>query len=244
MKDRTGEINYNNFGSKMKIIKYRKANDIDILFVEYDCVLKHRKYSDFKNGKVKCPYEKRSWGHGCLGEGEYQIFENGKHTKCYKTWYNMLKRCYSKEFHKLQPTYEKCEVCKEWLNFQNFARWYYENYYQCANEKMQLDKDILVKGNKIYSPHTCVFVPSHINKIFEGNLSGIWFDEDRNKWRSYIHVYGKRKHLGRFLTKKEAFEQYKKAKENYIKEIANKYKDEIPYKLYNAMMTYEVNEND
>lgn len=60
MKDRTGEINYNNFGSKMKIIKYRNNRDIDILFVDYNWVIKHREYSDFKNGKVKCPHERSS----------------------------------------------------------------------------------------------------------------------------------------------------------------------------------------
>ena len=78
----------------------------------------------------------------------------------------MLRRCYDEKLHKKYPTYIDCKVCEEWLNFQNFAKWYYNNYYEIENEKICLDKDILHKGNKIYSPDNCVFVPNNINVLF------------------------------------------------------------------------------
>lgn len=155
----------------------------------------------------------------------------------------MLERCYSKEFHKTHPTYKDCEVCEEWLNFQNFATWYIDNYYVVENQTMCLDKDILYKGNKIYSPDTCIFVPQEINTLFvKRNKSrgkypiGVYYSKEKNKYRSML---GKT-HLGYFDTPEGAFNVYKKAKERHIKEIADKYKCDIPKKLYEAMYEYKV----
>ena len=74
----------------------------------------------------------------------YKSTENGKKTKCYQTWQNMLMRCYDEKFHARKPAYIGCKVCEEWHNFQNFAKWYEENYYEIEGERMYLDKDILV----------------------------------------------------------------------------------------------------
>lgn len=68
----------------------------------------------------------------------------------------MIKRCYNQKCLLKDNTYRGCSVCDEWLNFQNFGEWYDENYYEVPNEVMDLDKDILHKGNKIYSPDNCV----------------------------------------------------------------------------------------
>ena len=81
----------------------------------------------------------------------------------------MLERCYDTEHSYKFPTYENCIVCDEWLNYQNFARWFDINYYEIEGEVMCLDKDILFKGNKIYSPKTCIFVPRGINNLFTKN---------------------------------------------------------------------------
>ena len=128
--DRIGEINYNNFGSKMVIIEYRMRGDIDVYFPEYDWTAENVQYSNFKNGLIKCPYEKRYYNIGYLGEGKYKVKENGKNTKCYITWHSMLQRCYDTKYHNEKPTYEDCKVYDEWLCFQNFAKWYYNNYYE------------------------------------------------------------------------------------------------------------------
>ena len=129
--DRTGEENLNNFGSKMVIKEYRKYSDIDVYFPQYNWTFKHSTYKEFKNGKIACPYEKRTFGVGYLGEGKI----NGKDTKCYKIWHNMLMRCYYPKYHEKHPTYKECKVSKEWQNLQNFDDWYYNNYYEVGNEK-------------------------------------------------------------------------------------------------------------
>ena len=164
--DKIGEKGINTFRSKMIIVKYRNAHNIDVFFPQYDCVVRNKQYTTFKNGKIKCPYERRYYGVGYLGEGNYKVCENGKHTKVYKTWHSMLERCYSDKCQEKNPTYKNCSVTEEWHNFQNFAKWYSENFYEIEGERMCLDKDILVKHNKIYSPETCMFVPITINSLF------------------------------------------------------------------------------
>ena len=234
--DRTGEIGYNSFGSKMELITYRNFNDIDIYFEEYDWVSKHKKYNDFRDGKIKCPYEPRLYGIGFLGEGGYNCYHIS-----YNVWHNMIKRCYCSDKND-NPTYIGCEVCREWYNFQNFAKWYEENYYEIEGQKMHLDKDILIKGNKIYSPQTCVIVPQRINSIFEKHT--ILNKKEKGKYVPRMKVDGVSMYFGRFETREEAFEVYKKAKEKYIKEVADEYKCYIPTKLYEAMYKYEVEIND
>ena len=88
--DRIEETRTNNFGSKMMIVEYRKYSDIDIYFPEYNWMAKNKQYGDFKKGEIKCPYERRAFKIGYIGEGKYKTKENGKYTKVYKTWKSML----------------------------------------------------------------------------------------------------------------------------------------------------------
>ena len=86
---------------------------------------------------------------------------NGKPLKFYNTWKSMLKRCYSEKYQAKNPTYVGCGVCDEWLVLSNFKVWFDANY----RTGMELDKDILIPSNKVYSPDTCQFVPHHINSL-------------------------------------------------------------------------------
>ena len=126
--DRTGEVVYNNFGSKMQIINYRNYDDIDVHFEEYNYTKEHTQYGHFKRGNVKCPYERRFCGVGYLGEGKYKVRINGKDTKHYTIWNSMLQRCYNPKVIEKRPTYEGCRVHESWHNFQTFSEWYHENY--------------------------------------------------------------------------------------------------------------------
>ena len=168
----------------------------------------------------------------------------------------MLTRCYSEKEHKKHPTYIDCEVRDEWRNFQNFAKWYENNYYTVKGEIMHLDKDILVKHNKIYSPETCIFVPQAINKLFvksdkSRGSSVIGTSPLKNgKYRAYCQIFNpetgksKRSHLGVYNTQEKAFEVYKQFKEKNIKEVADYYKEQIPINLYNALYRYKVEITD
>lgn len=250
-KDRLNETRLNTNGEEMRIVRYGCRTDIDVQF-EDGTVVEHREYDAFKKGKIKNPMTPTVYGVGYFGIGKFKsIDENGKITKCYNAWLNMLKRCYDTKWQEKHPTYKGCKVCEEWHNFQVFAEWYYSNFYEIENnEQMTLDKDILKKGNKIYSPESCIFVPQFINKLFtkcdktRGNLP-IGVSKHRNKFQAHLSKgNGKRIRLGTYTAPNEAFRAYKKAKEQYIKEVAEKYKGKIPYKLYQAMMNYEVKIDD
>lgn len=257
-KNKVGEIGYNKFGSEMIITEYRGYHDIDVYFPQYNWTARSVDYGNFKKGKISCPYEPTTYGIGYVGEGIHKIHdENGKLTKCYITWSSMLQRCYDNKFHEKNPTYKGCEVPKEWLNYQNFAEWYYKNYYEIEGERMCLDKDILHKGNKIYSDKTCIFVPYNINVLFvksdkiRGEYPiGVSYNKRNKKFIAQCSVYdykenkNKNKNLGLYNTPEEAFKVYKQFKENYIKEVADYYKSKIPSKLYQAMYNYEVEITD
>ena len=189
---------------------------------------------------------------GSIGKGEYNSV---KDNRAYMVWKGMLDRCYNEKYRNKYKTYIDCEVYEEWFCFQNFAEWFYENYYEIEGEEMHLDKDILIKGNKIYSPDTCVFVPKRINSLFtkcdraRGNLPvGVRYRRDTNKFRVECSTQKNgvkhRVSLGQYDTVEEAFEVYKQFKENYIKEVAEEYKHKIPVKLYEALINYKVEITD
>ena len=253
--DRTGEEKVNSFGSKMVVKEYRKYSDIDVYFPEYDWTAKHVQYNNFKNGKIKCPYEPRVYGVGYLGEGKYKAFEDGKFTDEYDMWQDMLRRCYDPKLHEKYSTYKDCEVEDKWLNFQHMARWIDENYYEVPGEKMCLDKDILYKGNKVYSRETCIFVPQRINSLFTkadnsrgDNPIGVSDLPSGNYRVDCNNGYGKSVYLGTYKTKEEAFRIYKEYKEKVIKEVIDSYEGKIPEPFYSrlkeAMYNYEVDITD
>lgn len=249
---RIGEERINNVGSLMKVIQYNNCYDILVRFIEHDCTVRTR-WGEFCRGEVKSPYDKSVHNIGYLGEGDYIIWKDGKTTPQYAAWKRILARCYDGKTLERQTTYKGVSVCDEWHNFQNFAKWYDENYYEIEGERMCLDKDILVKGNKVYSPDTCVFVPSCINNMFVKN------NARRGKLPIGVHQETKAKHnfiarcndgngnythIGMFDTPSEAFSAYKDFKEKAIKDVANKYYNKIPQKLYNSMIKYIVEIDD
>ena len=253
--DRIGEEGYNKFGSKMIITRYENARDLDVYFPEYDWTFKQVYYSNFKKGKIKCPYEPRYFGVGYLGEGKYKIVENGKLKIEYIIWHNMLRRCYDPKLQEKRPTYKGCKVENYLLNFQNMGEWLDENYYEIPGEKMCLDKDILCKGNKVYSRETCIFVPQRINTLFTKsnntrgkNPIGIHQSSSGNYQVMCSNGYGKNIPLGTYLTKEEAFKIYKEYKEKVIKEVIDSYEGKIPEPFYSklktAMYNYEVEMDD
>ena len=253
--DRIGEERLNNFGSKMVIKEYRNARDIDVYFPGYDWTFKHAIYKNFKNEEIKCPYEPRYYGVGYIGEGKYKAFESGKKTDEYRIWYNMLERCYDPKYQEKRPTYKGCRVEDYLLNFQHMGEWIDENYYEVPGEKMQLDKDILYKGNKVYSRESCIFVPQRINTLFTkcdkargDNPIGVYQLPSGNYQVTCNNGYGKYIYLGTYSTKEEGFQVYKQYKEKVIKEVIDSYEGKIPEPFYSklktAMYNYEVEIDD
>lgn len=170
---------------------------------------------------------------------------NGKHTKCYSLWKAMLERCYNKKHLKRYPTYEVCTVCDEWLLFSNFKKWFDKNY----KEGYHLDKDILVQGNKIYSPNTCAFIPAHINTIICDSSSkrgeykiGVTWCRYHNKFSAHAKIKKREKFLGYYKDEESAFNAYKKAKSAEIRRVAKESfnRNEINKDVYMALLRFKI----
>ena len=190
-------------------------------------------------------------GVGYLGSNlDLKSTHNGKLCKIYTQWYSMIERCYSEKLHRINPTYIGCTVSDEFKDYSKWREWY--DNYQYKYDGWQLDKDLLIKGNKTYSIETCVFLPHIINSTLtksnktRGNyLIGTYFDKQYKKFVAKISLgAGNQKVLGYYDNEYEAHLSYKKAKEEYIKELADKYKDLLDPRAYEALYNYTVDIDD
>ena len=200
------------------------------------------KYYHAKNRAIKYPYHKTLHNIGYLGEGEYKSKLNKTFTEVYTIWAGLIKRCYSVKSLKASPTYRNVTVCKEWHNFQTFAKWFHEesNY----QEGWHLDKDILSVNSKIYSPETCIFIPQALNsftasskstKDLTSQYTGVSFYKLTNKFVALICVDGKQKCLGYFnntqFGQKRAAVKYRKARKIEADKWREKMKNILPEKV-------------
>lgn len=242
--DRLGEIQLMHCGDYAKIIEYNSSLDVVVQFQDEHGYICHVEYWNFKKGHVKNPYHKNKYG-GYVGEGKYKSTENRKGTYIYNAWIRMLERSKNKKFKEKFPAYKDVDCCDEWLCFQNFAEWYEENYYEVNGQSMEVDKDWLHQGNKIYCPEFCSVVPSIINSCLlthektKGNLPIGISKTTGNKYKARISIEGKRKDLGVYVDLIDALNAYKKAKIDYVKYLANKYRGVLPKKVYNQMIHFD-----
>ena len=213
-----------------------------------DC--RGKKISDALKGKVNIFRRQTK----CYGVGicdiPFSTYSSDKVQRAYGLWSNIIARSCNDSVKDKHKTYKDCSVCSEWLLFSNFLKWFNDptNGYK---EGYSVDKDILVKGNKVYSPDTCCFVPREINSLLTKSnatrgVYPIGVSKRGKRFSARSNFYGKTKKLGMFDTPEEAFQAYKQAKETYIKDIATQYyKDgKITKKVYDALMRYEVEITD
>ena len=185
-----------------------------------------------------------------VSKWEHPTWINGRIHPFYEQWRGMHRRC--KEILKPRNTlYKNCTICKEWDDYDIYFKWAKENYYEIPGERICLDKDILVKGNKIYSPEFCIFVPQRINQLFESSKAsrgkyplGISYLKNNDTFMVRMRKNGETVLLGIYNDIDEAFNKYKTEKEKYIKEIADEYKCKIPKELYEAMYNYKIEIKD
>lgn len=249
LKDRTGETKTTRHGQVMTIIKYNNCHDIDVEFDD-GTIVENVEYSNFVKDTIKNPCRPSVCGVGYIGIGEYSFITN---KRIYMAWRGMLERCYvARSLNRSRgASYKECSVDSRFYNFQYFCNWFINNIW---DEKcIILDKDILIKNNKIYSPESCILVDQRINCLFtkRSNYRGnccIGVKYYNNHYVAQCNdVNGVRRCLGWFGTEIEAFNCYKEYKEKVIKQVADIYKEKyenFPQKLYNAMYCYEIDYND
>ena len=158
----------NNYGP-FKIVSYSGYDSVEVMFIDTG-YRTTTEAGNVRRGNVKDYLAPSVFGVGFIGDGIHKTKINGKQTKAYKTWSSMFVRCYCPKLHAKYPTYKECSVGKEWLNFQAFAEWFYNNY----TDGLHLDKDIIKKGNKIYCPEFCKFV-THTENVIEAHAKNYEF---------------------------------------------------------------------
>ena len=249
-----GKTKENLQGCLMKIIEYNNDNDIIVEFQDKYKYKVKTTYNTFQSRSIKNRFYPSVQGVGIIGEKHRgNLRKNKKFSIEYSIWTSMLERATNNDFKNKNLSYIDCEVCNEWLLYDSFYDWIHgqDNFFKYNEIKLYLDKDILIKNNKLYSPDTCCLVPKRVNQIFvKSNLSRgkypIGVGKLNNKYRAYCSVNGKTIHLGCFSTIDEAFNTYKVFKENYIKKVAEEEYSQgnIIKKCYDAMMKYEVEIDD
>ena len=248
-KDCVGKVFKSKSSGDFKVLKYNGSKDVEIQFLKtgYETVVQ---LGHIKSGSIKDPYSPSVFGVGITGT-KYPPTINGVQTKEYVLWKHMLERCYSDTYKKKQPTYEGCEVSDNFKSYTYFYEWCNKQM-GFDNEYWQLDKDLLIKGNKVYSEDYCVFLPKEINLVLTKSnktrgehLIGVcWYKKDKAFVARVNKNKGGSEYLGSFKTELEAFNAYKQAKEAFVKEQATKWKSQIDYRAYNALMNYTVEITD
>ena len=248
-KDCVGKVFKSTSSGDFKIIKYNDSYNVEIQFLKtgYKATVE---LGHIKSGLIKDPYSPSVHGVGIFGT-KYPSKINGVLTKEYKLWTHMLQRCYSASLKKKSPTYEGCEVSDNFKSYEYFYEWCHSQV-GFGIEGFELDKDLLIKGNKVYSENTCAFIPSEINLVLtkctasrgEYLIGTHWSSSNKAFVARVRKNKGEQERLGSFNTEIEAFNAYKTAKENYLKELANKWKDRIDPRAYKALMNYTVEIDD
>lgn len=158
-----GQIVSTNQYGDVRIVRYYNNRHLMVEFARTGTLCSVN-LSNLYKGKLADPFAERKTKlireHGYRGIGKYRQVS---HKAAYDLWSNMLNRCYNPQMRKNAESYKNCSVCEQWHNFQFFAEWYYS---QIREPGYTLDKDILVKGNRVYAPDRCAMVPPDINILF------------------------------------------------------------------------------
>ena len=248
-KDCVGKVFKSKSSGDFKILKYNNSKNVEIQFINtgFESTVQ---LTTIKSGEVKDRLSPSVYSVGVLGT-KCPTKINGRTTKEYMLWCSMLERCYSDTYKNKYQTYEGCEVSGNFLYYEYFYEWC-QNQIGFGVEGFELDKDLLIKGNKVYNENTCIFIPQEINSLLTKStasrgkhLIGVSWNKKDNAFVATVNKgKGKQERLGSFNTEIEAFNAYKTAKESFVKEQAEKWKGQIDKRAYEALMKYEVNIDD
>ena len=236
----------NRFGD-VKILEYKNNKQVVIMFLNTGFITEES-MGVIRSGHIRDSSLPTTCGFGYIDIEGVSI--GRKATKEYQLWNNMINRCYNENLRHKNPTYKDCSVAEGWRYLSKFKEWC-NHQIGFGNEGWELDKDLLSKECKIYSEHTCVFVPPEINCALpisasvRGSLPvGVIHSSNKTRYRARIQRGYKWESLGTYDTPEEAFYAYKPVKEAHIKSLANKWKDQIDARVYEALMNWTIEITD
>ncbi len=240
-----GDFFITNEGYDVVVTNYINSKNIWVQFLDdfgYECKVEARQ---LKLGRIKNPYHKSVRGVGYLGIGEFLCYTNNELTREYKAWSAAMNRCYSENRRDSDNNYIGCTIHEDWHNFQVFAKWYVSQ--KGYGMGYELDKDLLVEGNRVYGATTCCLVPKEINNFLvlrkndRGKYPlGVHYDKNAKAFVARIQVGSDRISLGKYGTPEEAFEIYKKNKELLAVNLAYKYKDTINERVFKHLLRFKI----
>lgn len=154
----------------------------------------------------------------------------GAQDPCYVVWKSMIGRCFGLKVKVNQPTYDAVYCVDAWKTFSVFKEWMVAQQY----EGKQLDKDLLVPGNRIYGPAYCLFVTPEVNTAVKGDYSKA-SDLPRGVNRNGKKFSGEfqKRHLGTFETSEDAHNSYLQARNQWFKALAATQTD---FRVRNALL--------
>lgn len=244
---KTGDILETKFHGLLQILEYKDSKNVVGKFLSTGYTVTGRADS-FRKGYVRDRLAKTICGAGFLGMEDHST--HPEYVNIYQRWRNMIVRCNQSQETAYRPSYLGCTICPEWHDLSKFFNWCI-THPQWNSGKWELDKDILVKGNKVYSPTTCCFVPTEVNNLF------VKRDKLRGPFVIGVTRYSKNKFIAQCqdgkgslttfpprLTELESFMDYKIFKESVIKSTAETYKPCISNDVYQVMVRYEVETTD
>ena len=242
-----GQIFPTNNCGNLEIIEYINKRNVTVRFLNTNFIT-NVELGDIRRGNVRDYLMPSVYNVGII-DIKYPAYFEGKMLLEYQIWHDMLRRCYDQNWQIRHPSYEGC------LTSKNFA--YYPFFYEWCNDQIgfgnldwQLDKDLLVKGNKVYSEDTCIFIPREINVALTHNRTqesiyptGVNLYRS-GRFQSQIMMYGKKRYLGYFDTPEEAFLAYKQSKEQYLQSLAYKWEPYIDSRAFEALLHYQLEITD
>ena len=239
-----GQVRNTNEGGSFTVIEFHSAKNVIIRHNDEHGHVAKVSSDQVRNGNIRNPFYPTLYGVAYMGVGKHKAKIKGKHVQQYSIWTGAVCRCYCPVRLAKRPSYNGCTLSKEFLCYQNFAEWYttHESY----GLGYELDKDLLVKGNKVYSAETCTMLPREINLAIRTDRkksSDLPVGVLENKIGGYtagVRIKTKDCHLGTFNTIEEASAAYVKAKEAYVKEVALEWKDKVEPKAFEALMKWTV----
>ena len=243
-KPNVGEIFKSNFGTEYEVLEYLDCYNVKIKFLDSFGYEGWFQADAVRRGGVSNPFDKTVHGVGYTGVGDSATVLNKTRLVEREAWFAMMARGYCPKLKAKHPKYADCTVSEDWHCYQNFANWMKNQRFYGLG--YQLDKDLLVKDNKIYSPETCILLPSYINQLIQRDIKKIGtlpkgVDQvSKNNFRAVLKTLGDTTRVSGFGSPEDAYVKYKEMKEEYVKSVADLWFGNIDARAYKALYEWEL----
>lgn len=220
------------------VLEYFGCMNVKAQFLESGHIF-NTQIGELKRVRFRDPCKKILFGVACIGIGVFETRKNNKTVPIHRIWRDMIRRGYDPKYKAKRKSYEHVIVCKDWLNYQNFAAWASLKYV----ENWDLDKDLLSSAFKIYSPETCCFLPPEINqsipRILKSKLpTGV--DTRNNKTFSIrITIDGIRINKFGYKRIEDASIAYLNLLKEKLSGLAEKYKSNLDVRAYEKLKSFD-----